>query len=197
MRRLFVLIMAAALIMLFSGCGGTPPMHYYQLTPTTLADEQPAEKLPDLAIGVGPISIPEMLKRQEIVSRSEDNELRVATQHRWGGLLEKDLTAAIMENLGRQMGTDQVLSFPWPVYFKPDYRVVIDILELTGDPQNLVTLRAGWSLVDGSGEQLLIRKVSSYQQTASEQTVGAMVEAQNQVIAQLSQEISAALRARM
>ena len=163
MRRLFSLMVIAVFFSLFlSGCGGAPTMHYYQLSPAVLSAEQTVEPLPALAVGVGPITIPEMLKRQEIVTRTDDNKLRVASQHRWAGMLEKDLNAVIIDNLGRQLGTDQLLSFPWAAYFEPDYRVAIDILDLTGNSDNLVTLRAGWSIIDSTGAQMLFRKVSTY-----------------------------------
>ncbi len=190
-----MLVALATLLPLLGGCSGKQPtMHYYQLAPVALPAASAAEKLPDLAIGVGPVAIPEMLKRQEIVVRDEGNQYRLTDLHRWAGLLEKDLESAIAETLGRQLGTEQVASYPWGGYFNPDYRVIVEILELTGKPGGLATLRAGWRIVDRSGEQLLFSKISAYQQNSLEQSINSLIQAQNQLIAKLCQEVSLELR---
>ncbi len=190
-----MIITAAVSLLLLTGCGGTQPtMHYYQLAPTALPVTSGAKSLPDLAIEVGPVTIPEMLKRQEIVIRGEGNEYRLTDLHRWAGLLEKDLTAVIIENIGKQLGTEKVASYPSAIYFEPDYRIIIEILSLTGKPGELVTLRAGWTIIDRSGEQILERKISEYQQQLTDPSIDSLVQAENQVIAMLCQEISDSLR---
>jgi uncharacterized lipoprotein YmbA len=195
MKYLHFMIIVAVSLLILSGCGGTQPtMLYYQLAPTALPADSGAEGLPDLALEVGPVSIPEMLKRQEIVIRGEGNEYRLTDLHRWAGLLEKDMTAMIIENLGKQLGTEKVVSYPSERYFEPDYRVIIEILNLMGKPGEMVTLRAVWTIVDRSGEQMLDRKISEYQQQLTDPGIDSLVQAENQVIALLCQEISNSLR---
>ena len=190
-----MIITAAVSLLLLAGCGGTQPtMHYYKLAPTALPVTSGAESLSNLAIEVGPVTIPEMLKRQEIVIRGEGNQYRLTELHRWAGLLEKDLTAVIIENLGKQLGTEKVASYPSAIYFEPDYRIIIEILSLTGKPGELVTLRAGWTIIDRSGEQILERRISEYQQQLIDPSIDSLVQAENQVIAMLCQEISNSLR---
>ena len=190
-----MMIVAAVFMLLLAGCGGTQPtMHYYQLAPTALPVTSGAEGLSDLAIEVGPVTIPEMLKRQEIVIRGEGNQYRLTELHRWAGLLEKDMTAVIIENLGKQLGTEKVASYPSAIYFESDYRIIIEILSLTGKPGELVTLRAGWTIINRSGEQILERKISEYQQQLTDPSIDSLVQAENQVITMLCQEISNSLR---
>jgi hypothetical protein len=57
-----------------------------------------------------------------------------------------------------------------------------------------VTLRAGWTIVDHSGEQILERKISEYQQQLTDPSIDSLVQAENQAIALLCQEISNSLR---
>ncbi len=182
-----------AFVFLLNGCSGPQPtIHFYQLEAAELSAT--TEKLPELAVGVGPITIPESLKRQEIVIRGEGNQYRMADLHRWAGLLEKNITRVIVENMGNLLGTEQVISFPWGSYFKPDYQVIIDVSSLTGKPGGQVRLRAGWTIIDRSGKQILVRKISEYQQPASDASFNALIEAENQAIALFCQEISFALR---
>lgn len=190
-----MMIAAAVSLLLLAGCGGSQPtMHYYQLAPAAIPAASGAENLSDLAIAVGPVTIPEMLKRQEIVIRGEGNQYRLTDLHRWAGLLEKDLTSVIIENLGKQLGTEKVVSYPSERYFEADFRVIIEILNLTGKPGELVTLRAAWTIVDRSGKQMLERKISEYQQQLTDPSIDSLVQAENQVIALLCQEISNSLR---
>lgn len=189
------LIATIALLLLVSGCTGTPSKtSYYQLAPTALPSASVAATLPDLVLGVGPVTIPEMLKRQEIVIRGDGNQYQLAELHRWAGLLEKNLSTVIIENLGKQLGTDQVISYPWKSYYHPDYRIIVEVLDLTGPPGGSVMLRAAWTIVDGSGEQVLIRNISEYQQQSQDKTIDSLVQAENQAIALLCQEISDSLK---
>lgn len=180
-------------LLLFTGCSGTQPaMRYYQLTPTSTVSS--TEPLSELILGVGPVTIPEMLKRQEIVIRGDGNQYRLSELHRWAGLLENNLTMVIMENLGKLLDTDQVVRYPWESYDHPDYRIIIEVLDLTGNPGGVVSLRAGWTIVDGSGQQMLVRIISEYAQQATDQSVDSLVQAESQAVALLCQEISVELR---
>lgn len=189
------LVATVASLLLVSACTGKQSaIHYYQLAPTARPSVSDAETLPELILGVGPVTIPDMLKRQEIVIRGKGNRYRLAELHRWAGLLEKNLTTVIMENLGKQLGTDQIVIYPWKPYYDPEYRVIVDVLDLTGNPGGLVMLRAAWSIVDGSGEQLLVRTISEHQQQSNDKTFDSLVQAENQTIALLCKDISDSLK---
>jgi uncharacterized lipoprotein YmbA len=196
MKSLFsIMICIVATLPLITGCAGSqPPLSFYQLTSAKLPAAANTETLPDLALGVGPITTPEILKREEIVVHGDGNQYYLSDLHRWAGLLEKDMTMVITENLSNQLGTQQVFSFPWGSYFEPDYRVTIDILSLAGRPGDKATLRAGWAIIDATGKQMLVRKISEYQHQTKDSSFNSLVQAENQVIALLCQEISSALR---
>lgn len=188
-------VMIVAVLLLLAGCGGKQPsLHYYQLTSTALPVTSESEKLPELTLAVGPVSVPEMLKRQELVIRGEGNQYQLTSLHRWAGLLEKDLTAAIFENLGKQLGSQKVTGFPWGTYYNPEYRVIIEVLSLTGRPGEMVELRAGWTIIDHLEKQLLVRKISEYQQPLTDPSIDSLVEGESQVVALLCQDISDSLR---
>lgn len=190
-----ILVAVVFILPIFSGCGGKQAtMRYYQLAPMELSGQSVAEKMPDLVLGVGPVSIPEALKRQEIVIRGKDNQYHLDDLHRWVGLLEKDLTAVLIENLGNLLGTEQVISYPWGTHFTPDYRVLIEVLNLTGHLGGQVTLRVSWTIVDRSGEKALVRKISEYHRQASDKSFDSLIQSQNQLIALLCQEINSTLR---
>lgn len=191
----FIILAVVFALPLLTGCAGNQSkMQYYQLAPTEPPNALSADKMPNLALGVGPVTVPEILKRQEIVIRGEGNEYLLDDQHRWGGMLEKDLTVVLVENLASQLGTEQVVRFPWGTYYEPDYRILVDVLTLTGTLGEQAELRASWVIIDSSGEKILVQKNSKYEQAVVDNSFNALVQAKNQLLALLSQEISISLR---
>ena len=75
--------------MLLAGCINTPLPDYYVLTPESGIDGS-FPKLPDLAVGVGPITIPETVNRPNIVTPKDSNQLEVAEYHRWSEPLREN-----------------------------------------------------------------------------------------------------------
>lgn len=182
-------------LLLITGCAGRQStIRYYQLSSAALPTVSSIDNLSHLILGVGPITIPDMLKRREIVIRGDGNQYRLAELHQWAGMLENNLSTVIIENLGKQLGTDQVVSYPWESYYDPDYQITIKVLDLTGSPGDLVTLRASWAIVDGPGEQVLVRTTSEVQQQPNGQSVDSLVQAESQAVALLCQEISDSLK---
>ena len=194
LSSVITLAVALAVPLLFGCAGNQSTMEYYQLAPTELQVAYNVEKMPDLALGVGPITVPEILKRQEIVVRGKGNQYLLDDHHRWAGLLDKDLTMVLIENLSNQLGTDQVVRFPWGSYFNPEYRVFLDVLDLTGTLGGQVELRASWAIIDQSSEKIVVQKISGYELQAGGNSYNALVQAKNDLIALLSLDISSSLR---
>jgi uncharacterized protein len=190
-----ILIVALVLLLpLLSGCGGPQStMRYYQLAATEVPSVPELNKNPSLALGVGPVMVSEILKRQEIVIRGKGNQYHLYDEHRWAGLLEKDMTAVLIENLEGILGTEQILAYPWGAYFEPDYRVLIEVHDLSGSLGGQVTLRASWSLVDNSGVQVLARRIGEYQQQAGDSSVDALIQAENELLARFCLDVASSI----
>ena len=84
MIRLAVLI-AGSSLMFIIGClgfgeGTQTPTKFYVLHSLQSSEEtsQAIAKLPDVAIGVGPVRIPQYLERPQIVRRASQNQLGMA-----------------------------------------------------------------------------------------------------------------------
>ncbi len=132
-----------------AGCTGkSPKSKYYILTAMTndTVIEQSTGSMDDLSIGIGPIKFPDVLDRPSIVTRSGLNQLEVNEFHRWGGSLAKNVNQVIVENLVILMKTDQVVARPWERYFKPDYRIALEIRQFDGRVGEYVLLNTTWSV---------------------------------------------------
>lgn len=182
--------------LLVSGCGGkTLSVSYYSLPSLDQASPGTETKnLPDTSLGIGPVTVPEYLKKAQIATRRGDgNSYQFNEFHRWAGLIEQDIASAIGNNIGTLLGSDKIAFFPWMQYFKPQYRVVIEIIQFDGDLNSNAVLIARWTVVDGSGENILASGKSDFRRTLENPSYDALVDAERLLLTDLSKAIAQAI----
>lgn len=187
------LLCVASLVLLMAGCGGkSPSVSYYSMTSLASA-ELGAEtlNLPDVTVGIGPVTVPEYLKKAQIATRLGDgNRYQFDEFHRWAGIIEKDIAYALGNNLGTLLGSDRIAFFPWMHYFKPQYRVVIEIIQFDSDLNSDAVLISRWAVADGSGENVLASGKSDYRRTLKNPSYDALVDAERLLLADFSRELA-------
>jgi uncharacterized lipoprotein YmbA len=182
-----------ACLLLLPGCfsRSVPHVTYFSfLTMAQLNEPLGIDSMPELQLGIGPITIPDSLKRAQIATRQHGNQYEFDEFNRWAGVIENDLTAVIGENLGQLLGTEKIDFFPWMNYFKPTYRVVIDVVRLDGALDGEAVLSARWTIAEADGKKLLASGKNDYRHPLSEASFAALVKAESQLIAALSKEIA-------
>ncbi|MEN8686496.1 MAG: PqiC family protein [Desulfuromonadales bacterium] len=188
----WTLILVAFL--LATGCisRSAPTVNYYSLmTLEQLGDTETIAALPEVRLGVGPITIPDSLKRSQIATRQQGNRYEFAEFNRWAGVLERDITAVMGDNLGQLLGVEKVGFFPWMQHFKPTYRVMVDVVRFDGSLQDEAVLIARWAVADNGGKDFLAGRKSDYRQPLADASFAALIKAESQLLAALSKEIAA------
>jgi len=147
-----------------------------------------------LAVSVGPVVIPDILKQAQIATGGADGRYRLAEYHRWSGELDRDLARAIAEQLAGNLGTEQVAIFPWDQNFPPSCRVLIDVLSMGGEPGQEATLAVRWSLVDPQGKKPQVIRRSDFREQPAAAGYPAWVAAQQRNVVKLGQEIAGAIQ---
>jgi uncharacterized lipoprotein YmbA len=177
-------------MVLLSACGTSQPTRYYVLS--SLADVE-TETAPrsDLAIGVGPVKLPEYLDRHQIVSRQTDHELKVSVLDHWAEPLRVSLSRVLRENLGILLGTDAVFVFPWKFATDIDYQVTVVFHRFEADAENRLVLHAQWKIISDR-KPVLVRK-SVLRESAETTDYAARAAAASRALAQLSREIATAI----
>ena len=183
------------LMFLLSGCmRDSKPVQFYMLnadfgvagtTRVPVTSQGPV-------IGLGPIRIPEYLKRPQMIVAITDNQYRLAEDHRWAERLDQNISLALFKALPSQLGTDRIVRYPWSQRQVIDYQVGIDILEFNVDASGKSRLIAQWFVK--RKDKPAIDKRSVYQFPASTTDYEVMVNAQSQCLTKLGQEISETLR---
>ncbi len=185
-----------AIVVALTGClgNGSPHVSYYSLlTAQQLSEGLPVASLPEVKLGVGPISIPDSLKRSQIATRQQGNLYAFDEFHRWAGTLEKDLSYVLGENLEKMLGLGEVGILPWQPHFQPTYRVIMNVTHFDGDLKGEAVLSAHWVVADTSGKAVLAGGRSEYRQPLEAETYAALISTESQLVAQLSHEIAIAI----
>ena len=179
--------------LLLAGCGGsTQRVEFYTLNPLSgmQAQVKTTESDQKLSIGVGPVEIPEMLDRPQIVTRSGPNKLNIDEFNRWAGRLDENFARVLAQNISSLLGTDQVAVYPWQADFKPRYRIPMKIMYFEGQWGKDVLLEAVWSVTSQQRKQTnSVRKSVIKEPLSPEPDYEALVAAHSRAIAQLSREI--------
>ncbi len=190
MRRRALLASVCAASLLAVGCGSSPPSHFYKLT----AADMPAAATSTLLVAIGPVTVPAVVDRPEIVVSTSANELTLDEFNRWASPLQDNLSRVIAENLGTMLGTSRVILFPNALATDPEYRVAVEVRAFDSIPGTAATVDATWTVRrsrDG--------KTETGRTLARENVTGpgyeALAAAHSRAVARLSSDIANVIRA--
>ncbi len=187
LRLAGVAIMACSLLL--TGCA-TPPSRFYVLSPLPAA----AATGQGLAIGVGPVELPDYLDHPQIVSRTSQNELTLAEFDRWAGSLKDNFTQVLAENLATLVPSQRVAVYPWKRTTPIDYQVVVKVIRFDRTVGGESVLNTRWSIFSGAGKQELVTRESSYTDNPAGADYPATVAALNQTLAAFSRDVASVLK---
>ena len=125
MKNRFSLVWASLfLVFLLVACSSTPATQFYKLNSLPSGQQENPAALPvdDIAIGVGPVDLPEFLDRPQIVTRKSQNQLEISEFHRWAASLPRDFSRVLAKNISTLLPTDRVAVYPWEDTFSRTLR---------------------------------------------------------------------------
>lgn len=184
------------LCVLVAGCiSSSPPSRFYNLTPVVAEAEQDSFDVPSELVGVGPIHLPRYLMRPQMVTRTDGNRMIIDEFARWADGLDLQAGRAITENLTLLCGSTLFLPFPWRDDFKPDLRLIADVTRFEANTDGVVELDIRWAIArPRTGTRLSVHE-SRYRSPADASDPGSVAAGMSDVIAQLSRDAAAALKA--
>jgi uncharacterized lipoprotein YmbA len=141
---------AVCLAIVLAGCSRSPRVSYYTLEPAAQI-ETAAASLAHPVVAIGPVTLPEVVDRPQLVVRVAANRVDILESHRWAEPLKSEISRLIAENLSRLLGSSRVSSYLQHSGADADYRVLVDIQRFESSPGNSVTVEAVWSLRRAGG----------------------------------------------
>ena len=193
-RERLVRIAAVGVVMvslLLGGCGLSRSPKFYILSPVNspgAAGKQAVLSEPTVAVGIGPVEIPDYLDRPQIVTRTAQNGLEVAQFHRWGGLLKPDVARVLIENLSAQLA-DQVAVVPWRRSVPLQHRVAVDVTRFDATPGDSVWLKAQWTIFGQDGKSVAMAE-SNVKEPVADRDYATVVAAMSKALGSLSQDMA-------
>ena len=141
-----------------------------------------------ISIAVGPVSIPELVDRPQLVVRVSANQVAITEQARWAEPLRSAIARVVAANLAAALSARVVAQRTG----EPDFRVLIDVQRFESAPGDAALIDAVWTVVPQKGARASGRSVA--RERVAGKDYDALVAAHGAALAAVSREIAAAIR---
>lgn len=181
---------------LAAGCiGPSPRSKYYLLStlPDQAAGEAPTRVSDDLSVGLGPVSFPAYLDRQQIVLRTGPNEISFSEFDRWAEPLKNNFVRVFKVNLAELLGTDRIFVYPWPSGAVFEFQVSAEVTRFDARPGDGATLDVQWMIVRDHDREVVLSRKSSFHADLKGTDYNTIVDAQSLTLTAFSREVAVAL----
>ncbi|MCP3872050.1 MAG: membrane integrity-associated transporter subunit PqiC [Desulfobacteraceae bacterium] len=153
---IFILILTGCIL---SGCIETHPItptQFYLLNPAQyetnlISKKDHSDPLSQnkISLEIASLRLPQYLEKPQIVTRSSQNQLKMAEYHQWGGNLRKNMIRVIAQNMSQLLATPNVAMAPFRPSTPPDFRIEVEVMRFEPDERGQVHFSAQWRLVSG------------------------------------------------
>ncbi len=180
---------ASLMLILASGCA-SPPTRFYTLSVN--AEAPPAGTASRLSIAVGPVTIPAVVDRPQMVTSVSTNHVRLDEFNRWAAPLAEEITRVTVGNLSQLLSGAQV--WPGSAANSPQATVKlrIDVLNFEARAEEAVLIDVRWSVSGGQGTQY---RRSQLREPTRGPGADALAAAYSRALGRMAVEIAAELRA--
>jgi uncharacterized lipoprotein YmbA len=158
---------------------------YFVLSPQPADSSAPGGPV----VAVGPVTLPDYLDRNVLVTRVGPNEVHPAASDWWAEPLAIQVPATLARNLAGRLGASRAVTYPWPGDLQPDVTVRVAFAHFEADGSGTAHLDAEW-WVDVAGTER--SGATAISEPAPAATADAEVAALSRLLGRLSDEIAAA-----
>lgn len=178
------------LVAMAAGCATSPPARYYTLS----ALATPATTSSNLAIVIGPVSVPAVVDRPQIVVSTGANQVALDEFNQWASPLQNSIARVTAENLVAMLGTPRVTLFSQSLSADAAYRVAIDVQRFESMPGEAAALDAVWTVRRAKDGKVETGRTGA-REAVNEKSYNALAAGHSRALARLSQDIASAVRA--
>jgi uncharacterized lipoprotein YmbA len=190
MRRLVAVIVIPGIVaVLAAGCA-TPASRFYTLSTTPAPAGTPVA----YSVAVGPVTIPSVIDRPQIVVSTSPNQVQLDEFNRWASPLQSNIARVVADNLASILGTARVSLFPQTMSAAADYRVAIQVQRFDTAPGDAASLEALWTVTRAKDGTAQTGRTSVHEASPSGGYDG-VAAAHSRALARLSRDIADAIQA--
>jgi uncharacterized lipoprotein YmbA len=191
-RFLISSVVALFLLAAASGCVRSPKVNFYTLSAMAPEAASPATLL--RAVAVGPVTLPELVDRPQLVIRVAADRVDIVETERWAEPLKSEIPRLLAENLGRLLRPARISTIDQSESRDAEYRVLVDIQRFESVPGEGVMIDALWSVRRSAAGAAPKRGRSQVRERATGHGYDALVAAHGRALAAISSDIAKALR---
>lgn len=188
MKRIAWIVFLFALAGVGTGCA-SKPSKFYTLSPTA----EPAPATETFSVAVGPVYIPSMVDRPQMVVTTGPNEVGIDEFNRWASPLQSEIARVVAENLARKLGTRMVSIYPQATAAGASYRVMIDVMRFESSPGKSANLDCVWT-VRGAREKSVRSGRTTVTEAVADGSTAAIAAAHSRALGRLSGDVAEAIR---
>jgi uncharacterized lipoprotein YmbA len=146
-----------------------------------------------VAVGVGPIQLPEYLDRPQLVRRHGGNRLEIAETRRWAEPLQSGFARVLAENLSELLAVHALAHYPWSSG-AVDYGVRVEVSRFEPTNAGMAELSARWFIREEASRRLVRSHEAKIQTPIAAPGAEGSVKALSEALGELSGDIAAAIR---
>jgi uncharacterized protein len=194
-------ILTLAFAVFFGGCAVLSPKqertHFIMLTPVTTAaangTQSGGQQLGTIAIGLGPVQLPEYLNRPEMVIRTSPNGFELSETDRWAEPLSDNFRHVLANDLSNLLGTINITQFPWYPGTRLDYVVHVQLQRFEAGRNQTAEFIARWELRRPQSDQLLAARDFHLSRPMTSFSGDAAAAALSDEVGELAKQIASAI----
>jgi len=174
-----------------SACG-SPPVNFYTLTSPAAVPAIPDSTADDYRVLVGPVTVPDIVDRPQMVVRVGSHQMMLMDQHRWAQPLKSEIPTVIAANLSKLLGTREVTVDAGKS--GGSLRVRVDVQRFDSVPGDGAILEAYWSVASIGGKDIKTGRFAAHVPVVQGPPYAALAQAHGKALEALSEELAAAIR---
>jgi uncharacterized lipoprotein YmbA len=191
------------IILALVGCA-SPKLTFYSLNATPIPQTTPAAK--SARIMVGPVTLPGIYDRPQLVVKSANNTVQAYEYHRWASSLKGDIADVVSSNIAITLKISNVWSFSQSMQSNFDYQVFLDVQNIESKAGEDVVVDVLWSIKPSTNTKTsakpsanvtatttttnVIMGRSLVREPITESGLNALVAAQSRAFSKVGQEIA-------
>ena len=139
--RLLLCLMPFILVLV--GCASPTPT-FYSFNAIPIPQAIPAAK--STRIMVGPVTLPAIYDRPQLVMKNANNTVQAYEYHRWASGLKGDIADVVSSNIAITLKISNVWSFSQSMQSNFDYQVFLDVQNIESKAGEDVVVDVLWSI---------------------------------------------------
>jgi uncharacterized lipoprotein YmbA len=183
------------LALVLAGCASSPKERFYTLSSGAVRQPAapPGAYPAAYRVAVGPVTVPALVDRPQMVLRDGAHRVTLAEQSRWAEPLKDSIERVVAGNLDLLLDGARVAAASQGAAAAACYRVLLDVQRFDSALGEAATLEVLWT-VRAADDSVAAAGRSAIREPAGGPGYDALVAAHDRALVALSREIAAAMR---